>query len=253
MTNETAPESAPEQPQASTPKKPGLKRSRRIKRQIVDKVFEILGAPALGGLFNLLAHTLRLNYVGYEHYKGSLTSGRPIVIVFWHEDLMSVFLGHLRMRLGRIGVMLSQSRDGEKVAQIIQRYDLLPIRASSSRGAVRGFLELYRWLKRPDPNQPHTVGTIAIDGPRGPRRQAKAGAAMLARKAGALILPVAFNYSKKKVFTSWDKHLMPYPFAKAYIHFGEIIDSKGWSDDDEVNAQIVTDALNKLKAEVGLP
>jgi len=34
-----------------------------------------------------------------------------------------------------------KSIDGEKVARIIQRYDLTPIRASTSRGAVRGFKE----------------------------------------------------------------------------------------------------------------
>ena len=50
---------------------------------------------------------------------------------------MSIFLGHLRHRLGKVGVMLSQSRDGEKVARIIARYDLTPIRASTSRGATR--------------------------------------------------------------------------------------------------------------------
>ena len=100
------------------PKKPAKKKS-RLKRRMVDGAFNLLGAPVLGGLFNLLAHTFRLQYDGYEHFENALSSGRPVVIVFWHEDLMSIFLGHLRKRLGRIGVMLSQSRDGEKVAQMI--------------------------------------------------------------------------------------------------------------------------------------
>lgn len=239
-------------PAAPNEKKPGSKKSRRLKRQFVDWIFKILGAPVIGGLCNLLAHTLRLRYDGYDHYAKILKSGRPIVFAFWHEDLLSIFLAHLRQRPGKIGVMLSQSRDGEKVAQIIQRYDLTPIRASSSRGAVRGFLELYRWLAKP--KTPGLVmATIAIDGPRGPRRVAKGGAVMLARKAKALILPIAFNYSNKIVFKSWDRHLMPKPFSVANIFVGEPLDSATWADDDEANAVLLTNELNKLKDKAGLP
>lgn len=223
---------------------------RRWKRSFVDGTFNLLGAPALGGLFNLLSHSCKLEYNGYEHYEAALKSGRPVIITFFHEDLMSIFLAHLRLHPCRIGVMLSQSRDGEKVAQIIQRYDLVPIRASSSRGAVRGFLELYRWLitKRDYP----TVGTIAVDGPRGPRRVAKAGACMLARKAKALVLPVAFNHSKQVIFKSWDKHLMPKPFATttAYVH--PPVDAAEWPDDDEANARMLSEMLIKLKLQAGL-
>lgn len=227
---------------------------RRFKRQAFDKLFDLVGAPLLGGICNLWAHTLRIEYHGYDRYEAALKSKRPIVIAFWHEDLGSIFIGYLRHRLGsRIGVMLSQSRDGEKVAKIIERYDLVPIRASSSRGAVRGFLELYRWLTRPE-NPELVIGTIAVDGPRGPRRQAKAGAAMLARKAGAIILPVAFRHDPQWVFSkSWDKHLFPKPFAKTHAYFGEILDSRDWPDDNEANAALLTEALNAQKNLAGVP
>jgi len=234
---------------APRPKKSG--RFRRLKRRIEDGIYNLLGPPVLGGLLNLWAHTLKLEFDGYEHFERAVDSGRPIIFVFWHEDLMSIFLGHLRHRLGKVGVMLSQSRDGEKVARIIARYDLTPIRASTSRGAVRGFIELYHWLVKPGAGSRYA--TIAIDGPRGPRRQAKAGAAMLARKAQALVLPIAFDYSSKKVTRSWDRHLIPKPFAKMYAYFGEPIDAAEWSKDNEASARIVTDALNGLKAKAGLP
>lgn len=224
---------------------------RRWKRRFMDGFFHLAGAPAIGGIFTLLARTLKLRYDGYEHYEQVLRSGRPVVLAFFHEDLLSIFIAHLRVHPCRVGVMLSQSRDGEKLAQIIERHDLVPIRASSSRGAVRGFLELYRWLKtkRDYP----TVGAIAIDGPRGPRRQAKAGVCMLARKAGALILPVAFNHSRKVVFRSWDRMLLPKLFATttAYVH--EPIDAALWSEDDEANARLLSDVLVKLKEKAGLP
>ena len=231
------------------PKKKGW--FRRFKRRLLDGVFNSIGPALIGGTMSLLSRTLKLEYDGREYYEGAFSSGRPVLLVFFHEDLFSIFLFHLRLRPCTVSVMLSQSRDGGKLAPIISRYGLVPIRSSSSRGAVRGMLETLRWLKarREGPS----VTAIALDGPRGPRRQVKAGSAMLARKAEALILPVAFSHSRKFVFSSWDKMLLPKPFAhsKAWAH--EAIDTKLWSDDDEANARLLTETLKTLKKRAGVP
>lgn len=224
---------------------------RRWKRRALDAGFHALGAPALGGALSLLSRTCKLDFRGYEHYAGALKSGRPVVLAFFHEDMFSIFLAHIRVHPCRLGVMISHSRDGEMLARLIERYDLIPVRASSSRGAVRGFLELYRWLvaKRDFP----TLAAIAVDGPRGPRRVAKTGAAMLARKAGALILPVVFDQSRKFVFRSWDRTMLPKPFARTTILIHEPLDTAAWSDDDESNARQLGALLVSMKAELGLP
>ena len=224
---------------------------RHFKRRIVRAAFNLLGPPLIGGLCNLLAHSLRLRFQGFEHFEQARRSGRPVILVFWHEDLLGAFLTYLRLRLGRIGVMLSPSRDGDMASRIVQRYGLTPIRASSTRGAVRGFMEFYRWLTRPGQGSP--LGLIALDGPRGPRRQAKAGAAMLARKAGALVQPVAYNFSRKTVLRSWDRHLLPKPFAAAHIHLGAPLDAAQWPDDNAANTRLMSETLNKLKEQAGLP
>jgi hypothetical protein len=65
------------------------------------------------------------------------------------------------------------------------------------------------------------AGAITPDGPRGPRCILQPGSLLVARLAGALIVPVALGFSHKKVFESWDAFQIPWPFARARLVFGE--------------------------------
>ena len=47
---------------------------------------------------------------------------------------------------------------------------------------------------------------------------------MLASKAGAAIVPVAWAADRYKTFRSWDRTALPMPFAKVVIHYGEPIE-----------------------------
>ena len=64
-------------------------------------------------------------------------------------------------------------------------------------------------------------GGITPDGPRGPRHVLQPGTLLVARLAGALVVPVAVGFSRKKVFASWDAFQLPWPFARARLVFGE--------------------------------
>jgi len=62
---------------------------------------------------------------------------------------------------------------------------------------------------------------VTPDGPRGPRCVLQPGSLLVARLAGALIVPVALGFSRKKIFSSWDAFQLPWPFARARLVFGE--------------------------------
>ena len=62
---------------------------------------------------------------------------------------------------------------------------------------------------------------ITPDGPRGPRYRVQNGVIELAKRTGMVIIPVTFNASRKKVFRSWDRFLLPYPFSRGIFIFGE--------------------------------
>jgi lysophospholipid acyltransferase (LPLAT)-like uncharacterized protein len=64
---------------------------------------------------------------------------------------------------------------------------------------------------------------IAPDGPKGPRQKAQIGVIELSRITGRPIVPVTFSSSKKIVFNSWDRFVLPYPFSRGVFIWGEPI------------------------------
>lgn len=58
---------------------------------------------------------------------------------------------------------------------------------------------------------------IGVDGPRGPRRQIKIGMLLAAQKVGVPLYLARIRARGFRLEKSWDKSLIPYPFAKIDI------------------------------------
>jgi len=164
-------------------------------------------------LIAALGKTLRLTEVGREHVAAARATGRPILFVLWHNRLL--FLGYLLAR-ERLVIMASSSRDGDLIARVAHRHGIAAVRGSSSRGGALAARALARTMR-----ERRLAGAITPDGPRGPRHVLQPGSLLVARLAGALIVPVALGFSRKKVFSSWDAFQLPWPFAGARLVFGE--------------------------------
>jgi hypothetical protein len=217
-------------------------RDRHDRHFLGDLVLFILSFT-VSALVRLIARTLRFQWVGRERLEAARRSGRPIIFAFWHEDLIGMAIFRLRIWRGPVSVMVSRSRDGERLAHVLARFGAESVRASSSRGAVAGLVELKRWLTMPGRQR---VAAMALDGPHGPRREAKPGAATLARHAGALLLPMAFRHSSQIVFKSWDRTRLPKPFARLHCLFGEPIDCAAQPIELDTTGAALTAVLNDL-------
>ena len=92
---------------------------------------------------------------------------------------------------------------------------------------------------------------IVPDGPRGPRHRLQLGVIELARRTGNPILPLTFSASKKKIFKTWDRFLLPYPFSKGVFVWGEpiYVDRDGERDYLEEMRLLVERRLNELTEE----
>ncbi|MCL5269010.1 MAG: DUF374 domain-containing protein, partial [bacterium] len=168
-----------------------------LRRHVGDWIFGAFLAPFVAWLIRLFAATLRIEVEGGAHYEAARRCGRPLIFAFWHEDLFGMAMGFLRLGTGlRVAVMVSPSRDGEKLARVIHRLGLQTVRASSSRGAARGLLEMKGRMTAAATAEAHAAAALALDGPRGPRRVAKPGVALLGRQTEALIVPVSFVHSR---------------------------------------------------------
>lgn len=139
---------------------------------------------------------------------------KPFILCFWHE---AIFSATYAFRDQQIGVLTSQSFDGEYIGRIISRFGYRPIRGSSSRGGVRALLAGRRHL--------NTGSSVAFttDGPRGPTYTAKPGPVLLARKSGVSM--VAFHVAVENAWhlSSWDRSVIPKPFTRALISMSQQI------------------------------
>ena len=62
-----------------------------------------------------------------------------------------------------------------------------------------------------------------VDGPRGPAGIVKAGAISIARATEAAVVPFYTAADRAWYFNSWDRFLLPKPFARVTLRFGEMI------------------------------
>jgi lysophospholipid acyltransferase (LPLAT)-like uncharacterized protein len=161
----------------------------------------------------LIAPTLRYSVSREENSPQSLEQ-RPFVYSFWHQCIFpAVYL----WRNLDIRVMSSTSFDGEFTARMIRRFGFVPVRGSSSRGAVRGLLGLRREIA-----QGYTVA-FTIDGPRGPRFVTKPGPVLLARSSKTPMGVFHIALENPWILRTWDALLIPKPFSKALMRVGSLI------------------------------
>jgi len=168
---------------------------------LVERAITVVVAWAV----RALGATLRYVHEGEDEVAQALASESAAIVYGWHELLLIACCD--RWQRDRY-VMISQSRDGERVTRVAERLRWRVIRGSSSRGGARALLEMVRVLR-----EPVMVGHF-VDGPRGPRRELKAGLVLMAQRSGAVLVPTVYSTRWKWCAPSWDRTKIPLPFAR---------------------------------------
>ena len=107
---------------------------------------------------------------------------------------------------------MSQSEDGELLAGVLERMGLETARGSSTRGGVKALLTAARRMQ-----EDGLSACITVDGPQGPRHQAKEGALFLSARTGAPLVPIRLFMEKRTLFGSWDRFQLPWPFSRVHM------------------------------------
>jgi len=185
-------------------------------------------------LIRVVGSTVRSSIEGQEKLDRVRESGRLPIYAVWHDR---IFLGTYLLRDSRAVFLTSQSFDGEYIARFLRRFGYGIVRGSSTRGGGRGLVEMIRGMRR------GLEMGFTVDGPKGPRYQAKPGVLMLAKKTGNPILP--FTVAAERVWTinSWDRLQIPRPFTRARLIYGDPIDVHPDSTEDELEMK-----LNELQS-----
>lgn len=179
-------------------------------------------------LIAVIGRTLRFDVDGQEHFDAVEGSGKVPILTFWHDR---IFSSTYYFRNRRIVVMTSQSFDGEYIARFIQRFGYGAARGSSTRGGIGALIEMIKLVRAGAPC------AFTVDGPKGPRYEAKVGPCLLSKKSGAPILPFVIETSGYWCAKSWDRLQIPKPFSKAKIFFAPPIMVDEKSEEEEINTK----------------
>jgi lysophospholipid acyltransferase (LPLAT)-like uncharacterized protein len=154
-----------------------------------------------------------------------------------------VFSQHYRHR--GWWVIISNSNDGDMQTYLFGRLGFPAIRGSTGRGGVRAAVEGIRILKAGESM------AMTPDGPRGPSGVVQGGVMTMAQKSGAGLVPVGISARPCIRVKSWDRFIVPMPFAKAVVLFGEpIYVAKHASEDEVEQARLQLEKeIHRLEAE----
>ncbi|MBI1785767.1 lysophospholipid acyltransferase family protein [Candidatus Sumerlaeota bacterium] len=204
-----------------------------------------LGGRIIRGLLRIWLWSLKVELRGFENFEGALASGRPVLWAAWHGDILAAIFTKLGVCVPPLVTMISRSRDGEIVSRLVEPIGIVCVRASSSKGGARGILEMQSLLTSKSEDGAPRAGIHFLDGPRGPRHEAKPGIVLIARSTQALVVPVCFGISRRWVTRSWDRHRIPKPFSKVICVFGKPIAFAAESKDEE-GAAAIESALQEM-------
>ena len=143
-----------------------------------------------------------------------LESGQKMIAAIWHQRIFLAMRYARRLSRFSPSVMISQSRDGEMIADIYSRFHFRPVRGSSSRRGKEALSAMITDLDR------NPLAVHVLDGPRGPRGVVKPGLIVMAQSSGAPIFPFYITVDRAWVLYSWDRTLIPKPFSRIFVRWG---------------------------------
>lgn len=213
-----------------------------IKRLLQSSVAQRLIAVAVMAYLRLVHATGRWRVEGRDGMEAAHASGRPVLVALWHNRIAMMPYAWPERR-GRVRMLISGHRDGRLVGLTLGLFDMGWVAFRGGRGeGARASRALVKDMKS------GMIGAMTPDGPRGPRMVAKPGVCDIARLADAVVLPVSYGCSRRKVLASWDRFVLPLPFARGLILWGQPIDLAGARDPQarEAKRRAIEAAITRL-------
>jgi lysophospholipid acyltransferase (LPLAT)-like uncharacterized protein len=162
-------------------------------------------------LYKAVSCTWRITLIEPEILKNNLATKTPVIFAHWHGDeiLLLNLIGHYQ-----IATISSNSIDGDMMTRIIHLMGGKTSRGSSTRGGASALKGLIRLVK-----SGHN-SSFAVDGPKGPLHEVKAGVFELSRVLGGSIFAAGVSCDRAWQFPkSWNRTYFPKPFAKITVNW----------------------------------
>ena len=193
-------------------------------------------------IIRIYSLTFRLKVVNESTWKTALTTQpAPVILCTWHQQFFAAIRHFKTYAHLNPGLMISQSRDGDLISGVARRTGWKTPRGSSSRGGKQAMEAMIQHLKT------HRFGAHILDGPRGPMGTVKPGIIKMAIETGALVVPFRVEAHKAWYFNSWDRFMLPRPFARVVIAYDDPIALDAGLDFESLRAGIETQMRPNLR------
>jgi len=200
-----------------------------------------LVANLAGVPLSLLAGSWRIETVGEPAFRALLENGSPYVLLSWHDALLPLLWQH---RARGITIVVSEAPEGRYLGAYARRLGYREAVGSSTRGGARALLGAVRAL------QDGGAAAFTPDGPRGPRRVFKGGVLRAAQHGLAYVVPLHAGADRCWRLGSWDRLLVPKPFARVRIAYGTPFQVAPGDAGLEAATALALDALETVVREV---
>jgi lysophospholipid acyltransferase (LPLAT)-like uncharacterized protein len=158
-----------------------------------------------------MASTWRISLQHEDRWRALYDARQPHVFLLWHEALLPLLWQH---RSQGIAIVVSEAREGRYLADFAADLGYRSLYGSSTRGGTRALLGAVRELRA------GRAVAFTPDGPRGPRREIKPGVIAAAQRGAAVIVPLHAEAERAWRLHSWDRFMIPKPFARVHISYG---------------------------------
>jgi lysophospholipid acyltransferase (LPLAT)-like uncharacterized protein len=165
-------------------------------------------------------------------FSNLIANKQGFIFCFWHRHLFATTFIHQELR--PYIILVSESKDGELIANVLDAIGHKTVRGSSTRGGVKAFKELYRLGKIPG-----SKFAITVDGPKGPLYEVKDGAVDLAFRLQLPLVPIKVCPKYFWTFAkSWDRFILPKPATSLEINYGHILHPQDYPNATELKDQL---------------
>ena len=192
--------------------------------------------------------TIRWTHQNENVAEAVWAQGGGVLCAFWHSRISLSPSCWPLDRAQPVKALISLSPDGQFIAKALALQGIPAVRGSSAnkdkmdraKGGTQALRDGLKQLK---------IGALAItpDGPRGPARQMAEGLPLLAKLSKAPVLFIGISCKPAIRLNSWDKAVLPLPFAKGAIVW-DIADYPEGADLADV-AFAWTERLNAVEAQ----
>jgi lysophospholipid acyltransferase (LPLAT)-like uncharacterized protein len=184
--------------------------------------------------------TIRWRHENKQAAEKVWAQGGAVILCLWHQAVpIGPASWPVKEGAQELEILISRSKDGEFIAQTMERLGFGSIRGSSkkksdankNKSGEQAFREMVRRL------QSGKAVAVTPDGPRGPALEMQKGVAALARITGAPVLMVGMAVDPCRRLNSWDRTIVPLPFSRGAMVWGDPVHAGREDDPDVLTAQ----------------